>query len=320
MKTTRYVVLVAVVAFPLSLSNADEAIEPATSNAHRQLVGSWKASERLNRILGFKDDESRSEAIVAHPTSFRLVLDKSIGERMPAAELTSYRNHFRERQKDNRIVAMGKWETTFDVDDDPGLGTDCFVTEHRGSTFLLTPARFIKMYGGKISFIRGVDREHDVLVIDFTGRPGRRLAGRSRTPDTVAYKRSPLRSAVDKKKGSGIAAGQYTGASQLMIIGSDGAVGYDDTPLAISHLEITADDTLKAQFPDKKLGRGKVNTVTLKLSTNEPRAVWTAVIGKDTYKATAIPYSPKAYVFRLEITNNGKLIAGAQQFYAIEPK
>lgn len=318
MKTTRYVVLVAVAAFPLSLSNADEAIEPATSNAHRQLVGSWKASERLNRILGFKDDESRFEAIHAHPTSFRLSLDKSIGKRMIAAKVTGYRNHFRERMN-HLLIATGKWKTTFDVDDDPGLGTDCFVTEHRGSTFLWADTPFVVVYGGKISFIHGVDREHDIIVIDFNTTPAHK-AGNFRTPDTVAYKRSPLRSAVDKKKGSGIAAGQYTGASQLMIIGSDGAVGYDDTPLAISHLEITADDTLKAEFPDKKLGRGKVNTVTLRLSTNESRAVWTAVIGEDTYKATAIPYSPKAYVFRLEITNNGKLVAGAQQFYAIEPK
>ena len=126
--------------------------------------------------------------------------------------------------------------------------------------------------------------------------------------------------AVGKENGSRLAAGRYTGACQVMIIGSDGTVRYDDTPLGICHLEITDGDMLKAEFPDKNLGRGKWNTVTLKLSTNESRVVWTALVRDDTYKVTAIPYSPKAFVFRLEITNNGKLIAGAQQFYSIEPK
>ena len=37
----------------------------------------------------------------------------------------------------------------------------------------------------------------------------------------------------------------------------------------------------------------------------------------NTYQAIAIPFSPEAYVFRLEILREGKLTAGAQQFYAI---
>jgi hypothetical protein len=123
-----------------------------------------------------------------------------------------------------------------------------------------------------------------------------------------------------KGQGSGLSPGLYSGASQLMIIAANGVVTYDDTPLNICHLEITADDKLKATFPDKKLGRGKWHDVTLKLTSKEPRATWTALVKDDTYKATAIPYSPKAYLFRLEITNKGKLIAGAQQFYSIEPK
>jgi hypothetical protein len=136
---------------------------------------------------------------------------------------------------------------------------------------------------------------------------------------TVGTLLSPL-SAADKENGCGIAAGNYTGASQVMIVSRAGVVTYDDTPMSICHLEMAADDTLKADFPDKKLGRGKSDTVTLRLAIKEPRMVWTEVIGSDTYTATAIPYSAKAYIFRLEITNNGKLVAGAQQFYAIEPK
>jgi hypothetical protein len=95
------------------LSNADKAIEPASPNAHRQLVGSWKVSKRLNRILGFEDNESRFEAICDHPTSFRLSLDKSIGARMNEVKLTAYRNHLRQRMH-HRLIATGKWEATFD--------------------------------------------------------------------------------------------------------------------------------------------------------------------------------------------------------------
>ena len=124
---------------------------------------------------------------------------------------------------------------------------------------------------------------------------------------------------------SGLAPGQYTGANQPMIIGNDGRVTYSDTPgMGICHLEITEDDRIKVKFPDTKFARGKSETMTLKLSAElsnkERRSVWTAVVGDVTYKATAVPYSPKAYVFRLEVIANGKLSAGAQQFYALEQK
>ena len=118
----------------------------------------------------------------------------------------------------------------------------------------------------------------------------------------------------------GFVAGHYTGASQLMIIGRDGVVTYDDTPLAICHVEVIDDDILKAAFPDKTLGRGKSHIVTLRRSTNKPRQAWTTVMQGDMYKVTAIPYSPDAYVLRVEISTAGKLVAGAQQFYALEPK
>jgi hypothetical protein len=127
---------------------------------------------------------------------------------------------------------------------------------------------------------------------------------------------SPL-PAMDQENRSGLLAGRYTGACQLMIIGKNGVITYDDGSMNIGHLEITANGSLNAEFPDKKLGRGKWNDVTLNLSNTKRCAVWTRVIKNDTYKVTAIPYSSSAYVFRLEIINNGKLIAGAQQFYAI---
>jgi RNA polymerase sigma factor (sigma-70 family) len=116
----------------------------------------------------------------------------------------------------------------------------------------------------------------------------------------------------------GVTPGQYTGACQVMVIAANGVVSYPDAPgPGISHIEIKAGGVLIAYFPDKKLGWGKRDTVTLKRSGKLPREVWTYTVKGGTYKATAIPYSPEMYMFRLEILTDGKLVAGAQQFYAI---
>lgn len=117
-----------------------------------------------------------------------------------------------------------------------------------------------------------------------------------------------------------IEAGTYTGACQVMTIGPDGVVSYDDTPLGISHLEITADDRLKVMFPDRTLGRGKWHARTLTKVSDEPHAAWSTIIDDITYKATAIPFSPRMYVFHLEVTEHGRLIAGAKEFYAVDLK
>ena len=110
--------------------------------------------------------------------------------------------------------------------------------------------------------------------------------------------------------------GEYTGAGQNMVIGPDGSASYRDN-LGIRHITIEADDSLLADFPSKNT----FMEVHLQLSAMQPRATWTARAEDTTYKVTAIPFSEEAYVFRLEVLRGGKLIAGAQEFYAIcKPK
>ena len=75
-----------------------------------------------------------------------------------------------------------------------------------------------------------------------------------------------------------------------------------------------AADRLQADFPSST---GIPEGVELQLSATEPRVAWTARLHGNTYKGVAIPFSPEADVFRLEILREGKLIAGSQQFYAI---
>jgi hypothetical protein len=112
---------------------------------------------------------------------------------------------------------------------------------------------------------------------------------------------------------SGLTLGPYTGAELVMTIGTDGKPYFADS-LNICHIEILAADRLRADFTGST---GIPEGVELQLSATEPRVAWTASLHGNTYKAIAIPFSPEAYVFRLEILRDGKLIGGAQQFFAI---
>jgi RNA polymerase sigma factor (sigma-70 family) len=151
-----------------------------------------------------------------------------------------------------------------------------------------------------------------------TSQPGKTFP----TKNTVFEAKSKPATVDGEENASGLEPGQYTGACEVMELSPTGSVSYPDRPgPCICHLEVNEDGSLNAEFPDKNLGRGRWNTITLKLSVKESqaafRAVWTAGHQGDDYKATAIPYSPGLYLFRLEILTDGKLVAGAQQYFGI---
>ena len=112
--------------------------------------------------------------------------------------------------------------------------------------------------------------------------------------------------------------GTYGGARQLMVIGADGVVRYPDI-VGLDAIVINADGSLEAVFPTDD---GLNATVHLPSSAREhDRAVWMSGKEGRRYKATAIPHSDETYSFRLEVFQDGKLIAGAQVFCAIcKPK
>ncbi|MEZ6133803.1 MAG: hypothetical protein R3C53_02725 [Pirellulaceae bacterium] len=180
MQRFRFLVIFSVVGLSVGYIRADEDVAPAQSKGHSQWVGSWQSSEEFNRMLGFGGDESRRDAVCDHPTAFRLSLDKVVGQNINGRVLAIYRDIIFQRM-DHRIVATGKWETEFDID--PGIETDCFVTHHNGSTYLWVGAPYAVVFGGKVSYIKGFDQSHDVMVIDFN------VEEEHRTPDSVAYKR-----------------------------------------------------------------------------------------------------------------------------------
>jgi hypothetical protein len=167
--------------------------------------------------------------------------------------------------------------------------------------------------------LKGSDAADDItfirrLYLDILGFPPAPRVVEDFVKDKDADKRTKLKLRLTTRP----APGNYTGAGQVMAIDAKGVITYPDSPgPVICHIELLEDGGLKAEFPDKELGRGKWHTVTMKLSAKEPFTVWTATMKGDTYKVTSMPYSPEAHIFRLEILTDGKLVAGAQQFFAI---
>ena len=106
-----------------------------------------------------------------------------------------------------------------------------------------------------------------------------------------------------------LAAGQYTGAGQVMVL-TNREVRYGEN-LGICHIRIAEDGSLEVDFP------GERTTLQLEVVNTEPRTVWKVAKGDKTFQATAIPFSPELYAFRLEILQDGKLMGGAQQFFSL---
>jgi len=168
---------------------------PFSSTAHsgglpvrkmrQQWNGSWVASKSFNSMLGY-DDRSRLDAAVDHPTGFRLELNGQVGA-APSDESLKRMESIISRHLNHEVVSQGTWETTFEVD--PGIGSTCVITEYEGSTYVWVEAPYIGIYGGRVSFIRGIDAAHDLMIIDFNPTMEMRTNS-ERTPDTVVFRRA----------------------------------------------------------------------------------------------------------------------------------
>jgi len=112
-----------------------------------------------------------------------------------------------------------------------------------------------------------------------------------------------------------LAPGEYTGAGQVLVLKRSGENAYGEN-LGIRHIEIVADGSLLADFPDMpREGVGHLQIVE-----TDPRTVWSAIKDGKTFQVTAIPFSQTLYAFRLEVLQAGELIGGEQQFFALSKR
>ncbi|TWT68619.1 hypothetical protein [Crateriforma conspicua] len=122
-------------------------------------LGTWHANPEVSRILGFTQESpvereklqieffaSRDDAIAAAGREIIQRVEAMFSERMGGR---------------HRIIAAGRWnEERFTVD------SLFFVTQIQGARFLWFGDPSVALNGGEVSFVRGVDPGHDLLVLD----------------------------------------------------------------------------------------------------------------------------------------------------------
>lgn len=157
-------------------------------------VGAWELSPEANKLLGYASREDRTNAAFDHPESFTLTFDKTLGQSVDEENLQAYRDFFRTHMPGHQLVATGAWKMKFEID--PGFEeVGVFLTVKEGATYLWKPAAFVVLYGGKISFLEGVDKSRDLLVINFNPHEKE-----SRSHETVAFKRGAIRAEGETPK------------------------------------------------------------------------------------------------------------------------
>ena len=150
--------------------------------ADARMSGVWELSPELNSLLGFEDDDQRSD-LVDHPFSFSLTIDEVLAESHSEAAKSTFPQFCEQvfAPMGHQVVATGQWKTKFRSD--PGIETDCYISQSCGKSYLWVGAPFAVLYGGRVSFIGGATEKRDVLVLDFC------FDHDNQTPNTAAYRR-----------------------------------------------------------------------------------------------------------------------------------
>ncbi|QDV62600.1 hypothetical protein [Crateriforma conspicua] len=155
MRTTHAIMFLVFVCWVSGRTHANETWED-----HPPWLGTWHANPEVSRILGFTQEapverkELQIEFFVSRDAAIA-VAGKEIIQRVEST--------FSERMGGrHQIIAAGRWkeEEKFTVD------SMCFVTQIQGARFLWFGDPSVSFNGAEVSFVRGVDPEHDLLVLD----------------------------------------------------------------------------------------------------------------------------------------------------------
>ncbi len=154
MRPTHAIIFLVFVSWVSGRAHANENWED-----HPPWLGTWHANPEVARILGFSQEgsvereklkieffASRDDAIAAAGREIIQRVESMFSERMGGR---------------HQIIAAGRWnEERFTVD------SLCFVTQIQGARFLWFGDPSVALNGDEVSFVRGVDPEHDLLVLD----------------------------------------------------------------------------------------------------------------------------------------------------------
>ena len=157
MRPTHAIVLMSLV-FVCGISGRAHANE--TWEDHPPWLGTWHAIPEVARILGFTQEGS----VEREKLKISFFVSRGAAIAVAGKEIIQrVESIFSERMGGrHQIIAAGQWkdEEKFTVD------SLCFVTQIQGARFLWFGDPSVSLNGAEVSFVRGVDPKHDLLVLD----------------------------------------------------------------------------------------------------------------------------------------------------------
>lgn len=123
--------------------------------------------------------------------------------------------------------------------------------------------------------------------------------------------------ASEESAKSGLIPGQLGGVLQTMRIDLDGSITYTDVK-TLCLMRLFEDDRLQIAFENVNHIWTEVTLPLVIGADGQQRAAWSAELDGYVYRATAIPFSPRGCLFRLEKRRDDKLVHGSLQFFAVK--
>jgi hypothetical protein len=122
-------------------------------------LGTWHADPQVAQILGFSQEGrvSRKKLQIGFFESRDAAIEVAGKELIDRVESKFSKLLGRRHQ----IIAAGRW-----TDEGEFVDSLCFVTQIQGATFLWFGDPSVALNGAEVSYVRGVDPEHDLLILD----------------------------------------------------------------------------------------------------------------------------------------------------------
>jgi hypothetical protein len=156
---------------------------------HPPWLGTWHANPQVAQILGLSQEGRvpRKKLQIGFFESRDAVIEVAGEELIDRVESRFSKLLGRRHQ----IIAAGRW-----TDEGEFVESLFFVTQIQGATFLWFGDPSVALNGAEVSYVRGVDPEHDLLILDsqtpnLTKRRIPRTEQTAKFFESVCYQRNP---------------------------------------------------------------------------------------------------------------------------------